>query len=187
MSWFDTLLAFFKPKTTLPPVVNEPLPIPEALPAAQDPDAPWIALCMPLTKASEGCKLTAYPDPASGGDPWTIGYGATGAGISKGVVWTQAHADQRLEDDLRRFGISVDSLVHVPLMARQKAALVDFTYNVGPGSLGTSTLLRKLNDGDFAGAADQFPSWNIASGKVMSGLVTRRMRERSLFLTGDWK
>ena len=184
MGFLDTILGLFKRPTPAPAA---PSPAPHAAPEFIDPDAAWLALCKPLVKVSEDCKLVAYPDPATKADPWTIGWGATGAGITKGVVWTQEHADQRLDDDLRRFGVSVDSLVHVPLMARQKAALVDFAYNVGPGALGTSTLLRKLNDGDFDGAADQFPSWNIGNGHVMAGLVTRRMRERSLFLTGAWK
>ncbi|OTP79508.1 Phage lysin / Phage lysozyme or muramidase [Caballeronia sordidicola] len=85
-----------------------------------------------------------------------------------------------------RFAAAVDSLVKVPLASHEKAALVDFTFNVGSKNLQTSTLLKLLNAGDYAGAANEFPKWNLASGKVMPGLVKRRARERSLFLTGTW-
>ncbi|WP_186115432.1 lysozyme [Burkholderia gladioli] len=146
----------------------------------------WLALCRPLTAAAESCVLIAYPDPASGGDPWTIGYGATGAGIAKGVTWTQAQADARLDADLARFAAAVDRHVTAPLTPAQKAALVDFVFNVGEGNFTSSTLLRKLNAGDYDGAADELPRWNLAAGKVMPGLVVRRARERDLFLTGKW-
>ncbi|SAL26107.1 lysozyme [Caballeronia sordidicola] len=105
----------------------------------------------------------------------------------KGTVWTQARADARLTADLLRFGAAVDSLVKVPLSPQQKAAIVDFTFNLGSGNLQSSTLLKLLNAGDYAGAANEFPKWNLASGKVMAGLVTRRARERSLFLIGAWR
>lgn len=196
MSWLDTFLGLFKraPAVAVPapvspsnPVsaVTPPLEATVATPAVASPA--WYPLCERLTKESESCRLTAYPDPASGGDPWTIGWGATGAGIEKGTVWTQSRADARLTADLMRFAAAVDSLVKVPLSPQQKAALVDFTFNLGSGNLQTSTLLKLLNAGDYAGAADQFARWNLAAGKVIPGLVTRRARERSLFLTGAWK
>jgi lysozyme len=149
--------------------------------------AAWLDLCQPLTEASEGCVLTAYPDPASGADPWTVGYGATGPDVTRGTVWTQGQADSRLAADLMRFASGVDSAVTVSLTGAQKAALVDFAFNVGLGNLRSSTLLSLLNAGNHAGAADQFAVWNKADGKVMPGLVTRRARERSLFLTGAWQ
>lgn len=196
MSWLDAVLALFKPKQQVAAPLAEPLhpesvtvkpPLEETIETPAVVSPPWYPLCEPLTKASEGCVLVAYPDPASGGDPWTCGYGATGAGIMRGTVWTQAQADARLTADLLRFGAAVDKLVTVQLSPQQKAALVDFAFNVGTGSLGTSTLLKLLNAGDYTGAAEQFARWNIAAGKIMVGLVTRRARERSLFLTGVWK
>lgn len=146
----------------------------------------WLTLCRPLTEASESCRLTAYPDPASGGAPWTIGWGATGAGIAPGTVWTQAQADSRLTLDLNARADIVDRYVTVLLTPAKKAALVDFVFNVGEGNFSGSTLLKRLNAGDYQAAADEFPKWNLASGKVMPGLVTRRARERDLFLTGKW-
>ena len=71
----------------------------------------------------------------------------------------------------------------VKLNQNQFDALVSFTYNLGAGALGSSTLLGKLNRGDFEGAADEFPKWNKAGGKVLNGLVKRRAAERSLFLS----
>lgn len=147
----------------------------------------WLPLCLRLTIASEGCKLTAYPDPASGAEPWTIGYGATGADIHQGTVWTQAQAEARLQAYLARFGAAVDVVVISAITPNQKAALVDFAYNVGVGAFSQSTLLRLLNSGDLAGAAAQFNAWTYADGKQMPGLIVRRQRERDLFTTGDWK
>jgi lysozyme len=138
-----------------------------------------------LTKSMEGCSLHAYPDPATGGAPWTIGYGATGPDIKPGMVWTQAQADARLNTDLARAGLVVNSLVHVYLTQNQFDSLSDFVFNVGATNFRNSTLLRLLNSGDAKGAADQLPRWNLADNKVMPGLVKRRAAERDLFLTPD--
>ncbi|MDN7897210.1 lysozyme [Burkholderia cepacia] len=176
-------------KTDIVAATSAPAPAPAVapvvpVPVAHEPD--WLVLCRPLTEASESCRLTAYPDPASGGAPWTIGWGATGAGIVEGAVWTRDHADSRLTIDLNARADIVDRLVKVILTPAKKAALVDFVYNVGEGNFESSTLLKRLNAGDYQAAADEFPKWNLAHGKVMPGLVTRRSRERDLFLTGKW-
>lgn len=135
-----------------------------------------------LIKRSEGCKLTAYPDPASGGDPWTIGYGATGAGIKKGVVWTQAQADSRLADDVSRFADGVSSLIgSAPTTQGQYDAMVSLAFNVGLTNLKESTLLRLHKEGDYAGAANQFARWRFAAGKELPGLVKRRAAEAALY------
>jgi len=135
-----------------------------------------------LIREFEGCKLTAYPDPGSGGDPWTIGWGATGAGISKGVVWTQAQADARLLMDVATFANAVTKLVGDALTTdNQSAAMTSLAYNVGVANFGSSTLLRKHKAGDYAGAAAEFARWNKASGKVMAGLTRRRAAEAALY------
>lgn len=136
-----------------------------------------------LVQEFEGCKLEAYPDPGTGGKPWTIGWGSTGPDIGPGTVWTQEEADARFLDDLTEFGDGVDRLVRVPLTDNQFAALAAFAYNVGLGALAGSTLLRKLNAGDYQGAADQLPRWNKGGGRVLPGLVRRRAAERDLFLS----
>ena len=132
-----------------------------------------------LVQEFEGCRLDAYRCPA--GIP-TIGYGATGPDIRMGMVWTQEQADARLVEDLARFADGVERLVEVDLSDNQFAAIVSFAFNVGLGALRDSTLLRKLNAGDYEGAADQFPRWARAGGRLMPGLSRRRLAERALFL-----
>ena len=134
-----------------------------------------------LIKSAEGLRLKAYPDPGTGGLPWTIGYGST-SGVTRNMVITEAQAEQMLAADLVRFERIVERAVQVPLNQDQFDALVSFTYNVGEGNFTKSTLLRKLNAGDTAGAAEQFSRWVHAGGKVLSGLVKRRAAERALFL-----
>ena len=138
--------------------------------------------CTAIVKQFEGCHLTAYPDPASGGDPWTIGWGATGCDVKQGAVWTQAQADARLEFDLSRFDAEVSKLIDAASTTQgQFDALVDFSYNLGAANLAKSTLLRKHLAGDYEGAAEQFPLWVHASGKVMPGLIRRRSAEMALY------
>jgi len=132
-----------------------------------------------LIKEFEGCRLQAYPDPATGGDPWTIGYGHT-AGVEPGQTVTQAQADAFLISDLRMFEQQVAALVQVVLTPNQFSALVSFQYNTG--ALDGSTLLALLNQQQFAAAADQFGRWVYANGQVMPGLVRRRAAEKALFL-----
>lgn len=133
-----------------------------------------------LAKEAEGLRLSAYPDPGSGGDPWTIGYGST-RGVKKGMTITLDEANTRLAADMDQAGSAVTRWVDVPLSQNQFDALCDFVFNLGEGNFRGSTLLKKLNAGDYAGAAAEFPRWNKASGKVLPGLVTRRAAERALF------
>lgn len=135
----------------------------------------------------EGCSLTAYPDPGTGGAPWTIGYGWThpvdGKPIKPGMTIKQETADRLLKTGLVRYENDVLKMTKVKLTQGQFDALVSFAYNVGSRALSTSTLLRKLNDGDVKGAADEFLRWNKAGGKVLNGLTRRREAERALFLS----
>lgn len=151
----------------------------------------WLTLATKIIKEFEGCHrklatgaVTSYPDPASGGEPWTIGWGSTGPDVKKFTVWTQAQCDARLLHDLnKRFGPAVDKLCEgIELEPHQKAALVSFAYNLGEGRLEESTLLRKLRDGNVTGAGQEFLRWTYAGGKQMRGLVRRREAERALFL-----
>ncbi|HDX8614935.1 lysozyme [Aeromonas veronii] len=131
----------------------------------------------------ESCKLQAYPDPGSkNGEPWTIGRGHTGPEVKPGLVWTQAQADAAFLVDIARFERDVLSLVKVPVNQGQFDALVLFSYNVGSKALESSTLLRKLNAGDYDGAAVEFRRWNKNDGKVMRGLTRRRAAEECLFM-----
>lgn len=141
----------------------------------------WLDLALPLVKRWEGCKLTAYLCPAG---VWTVGYGATGPDVRRGVVWTQEQAESRLRRDLSGFKERVDVLVLVPLSAGQMAALSSLAYNIGVEAFRKSTLLRKLNAGDYAGAAREFDRWTRGGGRVLPGLVKRRADERRLFEGG---
>ena len=137
-----------------------------------------------LIKEFEGCKLTAYQDSVG---VWTIGYGWTqpvgGKPIRAGMTIKQETAERLLKTGLVSYESDVCRLVKVGLTQGQFDALVSFTYNLGARSLSTSTLLRKLNAGDYAGAADEFLRWNKAGGKVLNGLTRRREAERALFLS----
>ncbi|MEG5970083.1 lysozyme [Enterobacter hormaechei] len=137
-----------------------------------------------LIKEFEGCKLTAYQDSVG---VWTIGYGWTqpvdGKPIRAGMTIKQETAERLLKTGLVSYESDVSRLVKVGLTQGQFDALVSFTYNLGARSLSTSTLMRKLNAGDYAGAADEFLRWNKAGGKVLNGLTRRREAERALFLS----
>lgn len=133
-----------------------------------------------LIKSFEGLKLEAYPDPATGGAPWTIGYGTT-SGVQKGMIITKSQAESMLINDVNRFAQGVSSLIKSATTQGQFDALVSFAYNVGLGNLSKSTLLRKHNDKCYSCAANQFPLWNKAAGKVMNGLIRRRAAERELY------
>lgn len=134
-----------------------------------------------LIKRWEGCRLTAYPDPATGGDPWTIGWGSTGKGIGPGVQWTLEQADDRLARDVERFMSGVIRLLRVKPEPNELGAMTSLAYNIGLGNFRSSTLLRKFNAGDKASAAAEFGKWNRAAGKVMKGLTNRRADERQVF------
>jgi lysozyme len=137
-----------------------------------------------LIKQFEGCTLKAYPDPASGGEPWTIGWGSTGPDIHPDTIWTQQQADDTLLTDLQKVLDSMVSLIHIDLDENQYGALLSFTYNLGLGSLESSTLLRLINAGALTNAAKEFPKWDRAAGKEMQGLLKRRLAEQKLFSKG---
>lgn len=135
-----------------------------------------------LIKEAEGLRLRAYPDPASGGAPWTIGYGHTGAEVHEGQEITAEEAETLLRKDITELALRVASSVTVPVNDNQFSALMSFTYNLGVGKLRGSTLLRKLNAGDSQGAADEFLRWTMPGSSVHAGLLARRQAERALFL-----
>ena len=136
-----------------------------------------------IIKAHEGLRLKAYPDPASGGKPWTIGYGHT-RDVRPGDICTEAQAEAWLDQDMAEAYAFIDNAVTVPLSEKQRDALCSFVFNVGVGAFQKSTLLRLLNAGDYLGAAAQLPRWTKAAGKSMPALVRRRGEERAWFLAG---
>jgi len=134
-----------------------------------------------LLTTFEGCELTAYDD---GGGVGTIGYGHTGDDVYPGLTISQTQAEELLRGDLEKFESYVEDAVEVEIDDNQFSALVCFCFNVGPGTegFGGSTLLKLLNNGDYQGAANQFPVWNKVNGEPWPGLTRRRLAEQALFL-----
>lgn len=144
-----------------------------------------------LIRDSEGLRLTAYPDPATGGEPWTVGYGHTG-GVQPGQTITLQEAENWLLDDVEACEEVIRHWVAEPLTQGMWDACVDFIFNIGPGQQGErdgfvwlrsgnhSSLLRYINAGNYTLAADEFPKW---ANPPLPGLVTRRSKERELFLS----
>jgi lysozyme len=130
-----------------------------------------------LIKAYEGLRLEAYQDSVG---VWTIGYGTT-RGVKAGQKITRAEAEQFLQAEVARFEPQLSALVKVPLKQNQYDALTSFIYNLGATNLGSSTLLKLLNAGDYAGAAKQFGRWSKAGGKELAGLTARRAAESAMF------
>jgi lysozyme len=114
----------------------------------------------------------------------TVGYGSTGAHVKPGMTITEAEASDMLLADLDRFERAVDRKVIVPLTDNQFAALVSFCFNVGEGNFGSSTLLKKLNRGDYASVPSELAKWVTSKGKRMQGLVNRRAAEAGLWAKG---
>ncbi len=130
----------------------------------------------------EGRRNAAYPDPATGGDPWTIGVGHTGPDVFKSLMWSDDKIDEVLASDLVKFEAEVTKLVNGKRITQgQFDALVLFAFNLGSSALAGSTLLRKFVAGDIHGAAAEFPKWSNANGKSMLGLRRRRAAEQALF------
>lgn len=132
----------------------------------------------------ESCSLKAYLDTD---DIATIGWGSiyyskrNGEPVKMGDVITHKEADDEFEADIKEFTDAVRPLVKVPLNERQEAALISLAYNIGMGNFKSSTLLKKLNKGDYEGAALEFRWWRKDAGKVVKGLVRRRLSEENLF------
>lgn len=136
-------------------------------------------------KDFESCRLVAYPDPKTGGKPWTCGWGSTGPDVGPGTVWTQEYADKRLLEDIHRFVVMAQEHITAPITSGVFDAMVDILYNVGPGNMTRdgiiqlasgkpSTLLRKLNAEDYAGAKAEYMKWVSPGSNVENGLRRRR-------------
>lgn len=140
-----------------------------------------------LVKQFEGFGPKWYPDPAHGWKVPTIGYGHTDAAgepkyaATKSIVLTEATATDILRRDMQKYADAVSKAVKVPLTDNQFDALVSWCYNVGPGAVAGSTLVRKLNAGDYAAVPSELAKWNKAGGKPLNGLTRRRAAEAVLF------
>lgn len=149
-----------------------------------------------IIQEAESLRLKPYRCPAG---IWTVGWGHTDPYgyveelAKRGGSITKHQAEELLAHDLEESERIVTQAVKVPLNGNQFSALVSFVFNVGPGRKGKkdgfvtlksgrpSTMLRKLNEGDYAGAAAEFPKWVSAQGVQLPGLVKRRAAEKRLF------
>lgn len=129
-----------------------------------------------LIKSFESLQTKAYKDAVG---ILTIGYGSTGPHVKPGMVISAAQADALLLSDLDRFEARVERLVKVALTDNQFAALVSFDFNTG--AIDTSTLLKKLNAGNYAAVPTELARWNKAGGRVLNGLTRRRAAEGALW------
>jgi lysozyme len=135
-----------------------------------------------LIKRFEGCRLESYK--CSGG-VWTIGYGHT-ENVNEGDTITQEKADKLLKSDIESFEVYVNYSVMVELDQGQFDALVAWTFNLGPGNLRESTMLKKLNKADYTSVPNEMKRWNKAGGKTLDGLIRRRNAEALLFQSKEW-
>jgi lysozyme len=139
-----------------------------------------------LIAGEEGCRLTVYKDT---GGAWTIGWGHLVKAGEKFFPYgsvrtiTQAEADALFQSDTAIANATVQNSVRVPLTENQRSALTSLAFNIGSGAFSGSTLVRKLNARDLAGAANEFLKWVYDNGVIVPGLVSRRQRERTVFLS----
>lgn len=138
-----------------------------------------------MVERNEGLRLDAYPDPATGGDPWTIGYGDCGPDVVPGLVITKEDADRRLSNRLaHEFEPAVNHATTVPTTQAQYDSMISLCYNIGTGGFGNSSVLKKHLARDYAGAANAFLLWDHANGRALAALTRRRAEERALYLSG---
>lgn len=135
------------------------------------------SLAYDFIKGFEGERLEAYQCSAG---VWTIGVGHT-KGVKPNDRITEGISKILFEQDLLAFKLEMLPLVKVEVTQGQFVALLSFVFNLGITSFKTSTLLKKLNQGDYVGASNEFLRWKFANGKVVEGLLNRRKAEKALF------
>jgi len=131
-----------------------------------------------LTEQFEGCEHLAYKDI---GGVLTIGYGHCGHDVRPGMICSHEQAEAWLLQDVQKAVNAINTMVRVPLTQGQFDSCVDLAFNIGAGAFEKSTLLRKLNAGDMDGAAREFERWSRCAGKVVAGLLRRRLAEKASF------
>ena len=126
--------------------------------------------------------VTSYPDPGTKGHPWTIGWGATGPGIEPGTIWTIEQCEDALDHHITYFYVGLCKLSPTLPNAspRRIAAVTSWAYNCGLGNYRISTFKKRIDAGDWDGAAEQCLLWNKAAGRFPPGLPRRRAAEAAL-------
>jgi GH24 family phage-related lysozyme (muramidase) len=154
------------------------------------PPANPVAVALPLVMEFEGCRLSSYPDPETGGDPWTIGWGSTrhadGSPVARGDRISQVQADALLAAQLQMDCAVL--MARIPcwaiLTTNQRASLLSFSYNVGPywfGNDGFGTITRCLKHGNLAGVPSALMLYVNPGGPSEAGLRRRRRAEGALW------
>lgn len=141
------------------------------------------AVAVSLVGGFEGLRLNAYPDPATGGKPWTICYGSTN-GVKPGDKRTMAECKALLVEELDVYANGIEACVKVPMPDSRLVALTSFAYNVGVKAACGSTAVRLINAGQTKAGCDALLKWNKAAGITFPGLTRRRQKERQFCLEG---
>lgn len=145
-----------------------------------------LALAAPLISRWEGVKYRAYPDPATGGAPWTVCYGHTKT-TNRNKTYTKAECDALLKVDMAEAQSYVRKCIPVPMLAHVEASLVDLVFNVGPKGVCGSTVQRHAMANNWPAACAGLDAWKFAGGRVYQGLVNRRADARYLCETGKYR
>jgi GH24 family phage-related lysozyme (muramidase) len=151
-----------------------------------------LADAIQIIKEFEGCHLSAYPDPLSGGDPWTIGYGTTrfpnGSAVQRGDKINVIEADMLLRLEVDRIAERLRAIPHWASMADpQRCALISFAYNLGTGfygSAGFDTISAALHDKDWNAVPAALLLYRNPGTAVEAGLLRRRKAEGALWQKG---
>ncbi|MGO2304355.1 MAG: lysozyme [Providencia sp.] len=138
-----------------------------------------IALTVAMLSFFEGVKYKPYEDVVG---VLTVCFGHTGADIIPTKTYSESECLALLEKDLSKVRKGVDPLIKVDIDDNTRAAIYSFAYNVGTGAFARSTMLKKLNAGDIAGACNELKRWTYAGGKEWKGLITRREIEKTVCL-----
>jgi lysozyme len=142
--------------------------------------------CYKLWRKFEGLRLEAYPDPATGNEPWTIGYGHTGGlsapQVKKGMVITKPKAEEYMKNDLEAAYKALEKLIKVDLNPNQWAALISFYGNLKTKTFLSSSVLRFINENKLDEVPGRMALYRLGAGKVMPGLVRRRSAEGTLWM-----
>lgn len=143
-----------------------------------------LATAAPLIAHWEGVRYLPYPDPATGGAPWTVCYGHTGPDVIRGKGYTKAECDALLDADMAVADGYVRKCIPVPMLRHVEGALVSLVFNVGPRAVCGSTIQKYALANNWPAACEAIEAWKYAGGRVMRGLALRRADEKALCL-GD--
>lgn len=142
-------------------------------------------LAEPLIMKWEGIATIPYPDPATGGEPWTVCFGHTGPDVIRGKRYTMDECKVLLAQDMAIANKAVNRCLPMPKLPQIEAAMTDAVFNIGPKVVCDSTLRKKALANDWPGACAELKQWRMAAGKVMKGLVNRRADAYKLCYTGE--